>query len=59
MYFQTKASYDFSLQSFESYSEYMDYTMNERSEKTSVSFGLGIPGLFEFGFHKNDAKYTK
>ncbi|XP_030259929.1 complement component C8 beta chain [Sparus aurata] len=56
---QTKASYDFSLQSFESYSEYMDYTMNERSEKTSVSFGLGIPGLFEFGFHKNDAKYTK
>ena len=59
VYFQTKASYDFSLQSFDSYSDYMDYTMNERTEKTSVSFGFGFPGLFEFSFHKDDAKYTK
>ncbi|KAF3699042.1 Complement component C8 beta chain Complement component 8 subunit beta Precursor [Channa argus] len=56
---QTKGSFDFTLQSFESYSDYMDYTMKERSSKTTVSFGFGIPGVFEFGFNYNDNKYTK
>ncbi|XP_071347823.1 complement component C8 beta chain isoform X2 [Trachinotus anak] len=56
---QTKGSYDFTLQSFNSYSEYMDFTTMERRTKTSVSFGFAIPGVFEFGFNYNNAKYTK
>ncbi|XP_039869957.1 complement component C8 beta chain-like [Simochromis diagramma] len=57
--FQTRGSYDFSLQAFESYSDYMDYTMKERTSKTVVSIGFGIPGIFEFGFNYNDNKYSK
>lgn len=56
---QTKGSYDFSLQSFHSYSDYMDYTMKERSTKTTISIGFSFPGVFEFGFNFADAKYTK
>ncbi len=59
MYLQTKGSYDFTLQSFESYSDYMDHTVKERSTKTVVSIGFGIPGVFEFGFNFNDAKTTR
>lgn len=59
LYLQTKGSYDFTLQSFDSYSDYMDYTMKERHSKTTVSFGFAIPGVFEFGFNFNNAKYTK
>ncbi|XP_039999245.1 complement component C8 beta chain isoform X3 [Xiphias gladius] len=56
---ETKGSYDFNVQSFDSYSDYMDTTMKERMTKTTVSFGFAIPGVFEFGFNYNDAKYTK
>ncbi|XP_044075172.1 complement component C8 beta chain-like [Siniperca chuatsi] len=56
---QTKGSYDFTLQSFESYSDYMDHTVKERMTKTTVSFGFAIPGIAEFGYNFNDAKYTK
>uniref|UniRef100_A0A3Q3QAQ9 Complement component C8 beta chain n=1 Tax=Monopterus albus TaxID=43700 RepID=A0A3Q3QAQ9_MONAL len=56
---QTRGSYDFTLQSFESYSDYMDYTLKERWSKTTVSFGFTIPGIVSFGFNYNDAKYTK
>ncbi|KAK2822056.1 hypothetical protein Q5P01_022121 [Channa striata] len=56
---QTKGSFDFTLQSFESYSDYMDYTMKERMSQTTVSFGFGIPGVFEFGYNYNDNKYSK
>ncbi|XP_058486678.1 complement component C8 beta chain [Solea solea] len=56
---QTKGSYDFNLQSFESYSDYMDYTRKERMTQISFSFGFAIPGVFEFGFNFNNAKTTK
>uniref|UniRef100_UPI0037E7F857 complement component C8 beta chain-like n=1 Tax=Semicossyphus pulcher TaxID=241346 RepID=UPI0037E7F857 len=56
---QTKGSYDFTLQSFETYSEYMDFTTKERMTQVSVSIGFAIPGVAEFGFNHNDAKYTK
>nr|XP_029136025.1 complement component C8 beta chain isoform X1 [Labrus bergylta] len=56
---QTKGSYDFNLQSFESYSDYMDFTMKERTIKVTVSFGFAIPGIVEFGFNHHDSKYTK
>lgn len=59
MYLQTKGSYDFTLQSFESYSDYMDHTVKERMTKTTVSFGFAIPGIVEFGFNFNDEKFTK
>ncbi|KAM3866055.1 complement component C8 beta chain [Diretmus argenteus] len=56
---QTKGSYDFTLQSFESYTEFMDHTMKERTSKTSVSFGFAFPGVAEFGYNYHDSKYTK
>lgn len=37
----------------------MDYTMKERMTQTTVSYGFAIPGLFEFGYNHNKAKYTK
>uniref|UniRef100_A0A8P4GIN7 Complement component C8 beta chain n=1 Tax=Dicentrarchus labrax TaxID=13489 RepID=A0A8P4GIN7_DICLA len=57
--FQTRGSYDFSMQSFDSYSDYMEYTMSERSTQTKVSIGFAIPGVGQFGFNFNDDKYTK
>lgn len=59
MCLQTKGSYDFTLQSFESYSEYMDHTIKERMTQTTISFGFAIPGVAEFGFNYNNAKFTK
>ncbi|XP_022049182.2 complement component C8 beta chain isoform X1 [Acanthochromis polyacanthus] len=56
---QTKGTYDFTLQSFDSYSDYMDHTVKERTSKTTVSIGFGFPGIFEFGFNYNSDKYSK
>ncbi|XP_034559936.1 complement component C8 beta chain isoform X2 [Notolabrus celidotus] len=56
---QTQGSYDFSMQSFESYSDYMDFTLKERKTQVSISFGFALPGIAEFGFNYNNAKYTK
>ncbi|XP_068461057.1 complement component C8 beta chain [Clinocottus analis] len=56
---QTKGSYDFTLQSFESYSDYKKHTIKERSVQTTVAFGFAIPGIFEFGYSRKDAKQTK
>lgn len=56
---QTRGSYDFTLQSYDSYSSYMDFTLKERMSQTVVSFGFSIPGVFEFGFNYNSAKYSK
>uniref|UniRef100_A0A667ZFW7 Complement component C8 beta chain n=1 Tax=Myripristis murdjan TaxID=586833 RepID=A0A667ZFW7_9TELE len=59
IHMQTKGSYDFALESYESYSEFMDHTIEERTSKTSISFGFAIPGIAEFGFNYNDNKYSK
>uniref|UniRef100_H2SRH9 Complement component C8 beta chain n=1 Tax=Takifugu rubripes TaxID=31033 RepID=H2SRH9_TAKRU len=56
---QTKGSYDFILQSSDSYSSYMEDTLKERMTQTTVSFGFSFPGVFEFGFNYNSAKYSK
>uniref|UniRef100_A0A8C7RTE8 Complement component C8 beta chain n=1 Tax=Oncorhynchus mykiss TaxID=8022 RepID=A0A8C7RTE8_ONCMY len=56
---ETKGTYDFKLQSFESYSEFVYYTMTERSSKTTVSIGFAVPGVAEFGFNYADSKYSK
>ncbi|XP_023277589.1 complement component C8 beta chain [Seriola lalandi dorsalis] len=56
---QTRGSYDFTLESFNSYSDYRHFSMKERTSKTTVSFGFSLPGVFEFGFNYNDEKYTK
>ncbi|XP_014886394.1 complement component C8 beta chain [Poecilia latipinna] len=56
---QTRGSYDFTLQSFESYSDYMDHTLRERMTQTSFSIGFGIPGVFSFGFNYDSSKYSK
>ncbi|KAM8850403.1 complement component C8 beta chain [Spinachia spinachia] len=56
---QTKGSYDFTMQSFESYKDYMDHVVEERHTQTSFSFGIAVPGVFEFAFNFNDDKYSK
>ncbi|CAJ1071712.1 complement component C8 beta chain isoform X2 [Xyrichtys novacula] len=56
---ETKGSYDFTLQSFDSYSDYMAFTSTERTTRVSVSFGFAIPGVAEFGFNHNEGKYSK
>ncbi|XP_061550433.1 complement component C8 beta chain-like [Phycodurus eques] len=56
---QTKGSYDFSLEAFDSYSDYTDHTTKERMTQTTVSIGFAIPGIFEFGYNHNKAKYSK
>lgn len=59
LFSQTKGSYDFTLHSSNSYSSYMEFTLKERLTQTTVSFGFGIPGVFEFGYNFNNAKYSK
>lgn len=56
---QTKGSYDFTLEAFDSYSEYMDHTIKEHTTQTSFAIGFGIAGVAEFGFSFKDEKYTK
>ncbi|XP_057684109.1 complement component C8 beta chain [Corythoichthys intestinalis] len=56
---QTRGGYDFTLEAFESYSDYMNQIMKERMTQTIVSVGFAIPGIVEFGFNYNKAKYSK
>lgn len=56
---QTRGSYDFTLEHFDSYSMFMEHTIKEHSSKTSVSFGFAVPGVAEFGFNYSDSKYSK
>lgn len=56
---QTRGSYNFTVDAFESYSEYMEHTLKERWSKTTVSFGFSFPGVFEFSYNFNSAKYSK
>lgn len=37
----------------------MDYTLKERYSRTTFSFGFAIPGVAEFGFNFDDARYSK
>lgn len=46
-------------QSFESYSDYVDFTLKESYTRVTVSFGFAIPGVAEFGFNFDDARYSK
>lgn len=56
---QTKGSYDFTLEAYESYNEYSKSESKATLSKTSVSFGIAIPQVFEFSFNYNDHKYKK
>ncbi|XP_037537952.1 complement component C8 beta chain, partial [Nematolebias whitei] len=56
---QTKGSYDFTLKSFASYTDFMEFSMKERMSQTSFSIGIGVPGVFNFGFNYSDSKYKK
>lgn len=47
------------MQSFDTYSEYVDNRMRESTRQTKVSFGIAIPGVFELGFNYSDEQYSK
>ncbi|KAL2097288.1 hypothetical protein ACEWY4_006495 [Coilia grayii] len=54
---QTKGSYDFRMESYESYSDYVKDSRRSTFSQTSVSFGIKIPGIFELGFNYDESKY--
>ncbi|XP_063075443.1 complement component C8 beta chain [Engraulis encrasicolus] len=54
---QTKGSYDFNMESYESYSDYMKNTSVGSFSHTQVSFSFKIPTVFEIGFNYDEAKY--
>ncbi|KAK1797435.1 hypothetical protein P4O66_008812 [Electrophorus voltai] len=56
---KTKGSYDFKLEAYDSYKEYSEHTMRASLSKTTVSFGIAVPGVFELGYNYNDSKYRK
>ncbi|KAL1279742.1 hypothetical protein QQF64_014342 [Cirrhinus molitorella] len=56
---ETKGSYDFTLEAYESYDEYFKSETKATLSKTSVSFGIGFPNVFELSFNYNDQKYKK
>ncbi|XP_015211298.2 complement component C8 beta chain isoform X1 [Lepisosteus oculatus] len=56
---ETKGNYEFSLDAYESYSSYEKDTFKAHSSQKSVSFGISLPGIFEFGFNYQDAKFKK
>ncbi|XP_073704457.1 complement component C8 beta chain-like isoform X2 [Garra rufa] len=56
---ETKGSYDFTLEAYESYDEYFRSETTATLSKTSVSFGIGFPNVFELSFNYNDHKYKK
>lgn len=55
--FQTKGVYDFTLDVYDSYSRFEERSMEARMSKTSVSFGINVPGVMELGFNYRDEKY--
>ncbi|XP_017328556.1 complement component C8 beta chain [Ictalurus punctatus] len=56
---ETKGSYDFKLESYDSYREYSQNTMRATMSRTTVSFGFSIPGVFNIGFNFDESKYKK
>ncbi|XP_028831662.1 complement component C8 beta chain [Denticeps clupeoides] len=54
---QTKGSYDFKMESHETYSNFTENSLKGYMSQTSVSFGIKIPGVFELGFNYDDSKY--
>ncbi|XP_073720493.1 complement component C8 beta chain isoform X1 [Misgurnus anguillicaudatus] len=56
---ETKGSFDFKMEAFESFSGYSMSETKMTLSKTSVSFGIGIPAVFEFSFKYNDHRYKK
>ncbi|KAK0135985.1 Complement component C8 beta chain [Merluccius polli] len=56
---QTKGSYDVTSKFFETYSSYSEYSSRERTSKTTIAFGFGLPGIGKFGFNYSNEKYSK
>lgn len=56
---QTRGSYDFTLEHFDSYSMFMEHTIKEHSSTTSVSIGFSVPGVAEFGLNLSNSQYSK
>uniref|UniRef100_A0AAV2JR52 Complement component C8 beta chain n=1 Tax=Knipowitschia caucasica TaxID=637954 RepID=A0AAV2JR52_KNICA len=56
---KTGGNYDFTLEHFDTYSMFMEHTMQEYTSKTSFSIGFAIPGVAEFGFNYDDSTYSK
>ncbi|XP_048844538.1 complement component C8 beta chain isoform X1 [Brienomyrus brachyistius] len=54
---ETKGDYDFTLDVYDSYSRFEERSMEARMSKTSVSFGIKVPGVMELGFNYRDEKY--
>lgn len=47
------------MEAFESFSEYFRSESKATLSQTSVSIGIKVPSVFEFGFKYNDHHYKK
>ncbi|TRY54176.1 hypothetical protein DNTS_030451 [Danionella cerebrum] len=56
---ETKGSYEFKLEGYESYRDYFKSESRATLSKTSVSIGISFPNAFDFSFGYNDHKYKK
>ncbi|XP_057189035.1 complement component C8 beta chain [Triplophysa rosa] len=56
---ETKGSLDYKMEGFETFSEYFSSESKSTLSETSVSIGIKIPSVFEFGFKYNDHHYKK
>ncbi|XP_034780210.2 complement component C8 beta chain-like [Acipenser ruthenus] len=55
----TVGKYEFLVNEYESYSSYEKDTFRSHSSQTSVSIGITLPGIFEFGFNYDDNRVKK
>ncbi|RXM30567.1 Disabled-like 1 [Acipenser ruthenus] len=56
---ETVGKYEFLVNEYESYSSYEKDTFRSHSSQTSVSIGITLPGIFEFGFNYDDNRVKK
>ncbi|KAK3546344.1 hypothetical protein QTP70_025755 [Hemibagrus guttatus] len=54
-----RSSYDYKLETFDSYKEFSEHTMKATMSRTTVSFSFAVPGVFNIGFNYDESKYKK
>nr|AMB73115.1 complement component C8 beta [Tachysurus fulvidraco] len=56
---ETKGSYDYKQEFYESYREFSEHTMKASKSRTTVSFAFSIPGIFDIGYNLDVSDYKK
>ncbi|KAF7706746.1 hypothetical protein HF521_020000 [Silurus meridionalis] len=56
---ETKGSHTYKMESHDSYEEYSRHTAKSTFSRTTFSFNLAVPGLFEVGINVDSSKYRR